>query len=205
MDTKPDLPDPPQAIRQFCDEQHRAIAIGVWTAASSMFYAIDEWREWLHELSETGDADPAAAIKLHERCIAAIAMLCKHCSASFFQERTGDELEEILPLIPLLKDWQSDRKFVMALTLSVAGAPLCELQGECSSVMNQLKHYPMAAIGQAMSRYLSPKRWEEEFELSWRSIKRRIDRGDIVARKNTRKSWSIRLSDVPKMNREKVA
>jgi hypothetical protein len=61
------------------------------------------------------------------------------------------------------------------------------------------------SLGQPMSRYLSPDEWSKMFQLNWRTIKRRIDEGVIVARFQNRKSWSIRLSDVPEKHRASVA
>jgi len=60
------------------------------------------------------------------------------------------------------------------------------------------------SFDQPMSRFLSPAEWEKKFTLGWRTIKRRIDAGEIVARQQNRKSWSIALANVPENHRDSV-
>lgn len=49
----------------------------------------------------------------------------------------------------------------------------------------------------AYSRPRSPSEWEKIFDLSWRTIKRRIDSGKIRAKKISTKSYRIHVNDVP--------
>jgi hypothetical protein len=141
-----DLPKPPAAVRELNDLRDRDRAIDIWRAASGMFRAIDEWREWLHKFEENGDADPAVAIGLQYRCQAAIATLSGSCSSQFFRDHDVEELNGMLPPIPLNRDWQDDRRFVMELGRS--GEQSWTLQGECSKIVSLLEQQPTTVLGQ---------------------------------------------------------
>ena len=139
-----ELPDPPAAILELNDPVARDITIDIWRAASRLFAAIDIWREWLHEFAETGDADPAIAMNLMEVCKASIATLSSHCSSRFFPDRDVEDVEAMLPPIPLYKDWQGDRRFIMRLAQS--GEQSYELQGACSLILSQLQQQPTTVL-----------------------------------------------------------
>jgi hypothetical protein len=157
----------PESLRRELDE--------IWTAANCLEIALSKWLDWFCELSQRGDAHPAAALTCDEAARRAIKVLCVYRPNSPPFDREAEHvIKNSLPPVPpwWLRGtdleprpdggkpietprvrWQEDRDFLNCYYWKPEQRmhKTSLLRGAAIQLIELLKSYPLAALRKSQS------------------------------------------------------